>query len=205
MSEPDQNRDDTGRRDRKPYTAFANAFMCLAMSALLFSTPWYFGLQDVFGYIAGLILSIVCYFAAVVFLVMVMSFLSAALKTHPELRRLVPGAGTNEDAWQGAFGTATFLAIASSIHYVAIGIFGADGIVAVVAKAAVIVFILFAATQAATAIDGFFIRPLLASASEGEEARNNAITRVRKIGTIIFTAIALIAGIATIIDVAFLQ
>ena len=51
----------------------------------------------------------------------------------------------------------------------------------------------------------FFVRPLLESASANDEAKERAITRVRKIGTIIFAAIALLAGAATIIEVFFLE
>ena len=162
-------------------------------------------MSTLFGRTAGLILSIVCYFAAAVFLVFVMSFLSTMFREHPELRRVIPGTAANEDAWQSAFGTATFVAIASTIHYVAIGIFGAEGIVAAIAKVLTLLFLLGAASQAATAIDEFFVRPLLESASANDEAKERAITRVRKIGTIIFAAIALLAGAATIVDVFFLE
>ena len=98
-----------------------------------------------------------------------------------------------------------FLAIASSIHYVAIGIFGAEGFIAAIAKLAVLVFALGAASQAASAIDAFFIRPLLASSARDEEAEEKAISRVRKIGTLAFTAIAFAASIATIVEVFVLK
>jgi hypothetical protein len=193
------------REKTEGYTAVGNALMCLAMSTVLFVTPSYIGLSNLFGPIAGLILSIVVYFAAVVFLIFVMSFMSTILREHPELRRVVPWLGENDDAWQSAFGTATFLAIASSIHYVAIGIFGAEGFIAAIAKLAVLLFSLGAASQAVSAIDAFFVRPLLASSSRGQEATEQSITRVRKIGTLAFTAIALAASIATILEVFVLK
>ncbi len=184
------------------------------MFLLLFTGPSYFALEDIFGsilgfvgyasigYTIGSILSIVCYVSGVVFLLFVMSFVSSAFKKYPELRRLIPGAGSNQDAWQGAFAAAAFFAIAASIHFVFITIFGAEGIIAVMAKLAVFVFLLFGASMATTALDGFVVKPILASLSS-DEADRDALRRVRKIGTAIFLTITVLAGLATIIDVAF--
>ncbi|MDP8940054.1 MAG: hypothetical protein M3N10_07160 [Actinomycetota bacterium] len=71
-------------------------------------------LPTTFGDIAGLILSLVCYFAAMVFAIFVFSFASTGFEKHPELKVLLPSFMGREDAWQGMFGAATFFAIAAA-------------------------------------------------------------------------------------------
>ena len=56
-------------------------------------------------------------------------------------------------------------------------------------------------TQLAQAIDGFVIRPLIATAARGLQEFEPFIRRVRQVGVLIGSIVALIAGIATIIDV----
>lgn len=72
-----------------------------------------------------------------------------------------------------------------------------------IVKLAVFVFILFGATMATTALDGFIVRPFLDSLSADKADRDDVVKRVRKIGTAVGITITLMAGLATIIDVTF--
>lgn len=173
------------------------------MAILLFTAPWYFAPRELVGNIAGPILSTTSYIAGTIFLIFVISFASAAFKKHPELKSILPGAGASEDAWQGVFGAATFIAIASSIHFVFITTLGAQGLISVVPKIAVIFFLLMAIVMAANAIDGFVVRPLIASLSEGGSNPDPLAKRVRKIGTVIAVTITFLAAVAQIFDALF--
>ncbi len=193
---------DEGRK-KNSNTDLGYAFVCLCMAILLFTAPWYFAPRELVGHIAGPILSTVSYVAATVFLIFVMSFAAATFKKHPELRSLLPGARASGDAWQGVFGTATFVAIATSIHFVFIRALGVEGVISAVPKIAVFLFLLMASVMAANAIDGFVIKPLLASLSSGRSVSDPLAKRVRKVGTVIALSITLLAGLATIFDVLF--
>ncbi len=193
---------DEGKK-KNSNTDLGYAFVCLCLAILLFTAPWYLAPRELVGHIAGPVLSTVSYIAATVFLVFVMSFTAAAFKKHPELKSLLPGAGASEDAWQGVFGAATFIAIAASIHFVFIRALGAEGLISAVPRVAVFFFLLMAVVMAANAIDGFVVRPLLTNLSSGRSVSDPFAKRVRKIGTAIALAITLLAGLATIFDALF--
>jgi hypothetical protein len=68
------------------------------------------------------------------------------------------------------------------------------------AKILVYFFAVLRITQVAAAIDGFVIRPLIATASRGPYEFKPLIKRIRQVAVLIEFAVALIAGIATIIE-----
>jgi hypothetical protein len=150
---------------------------------------------------SGFILSGVGYFAGLVFAIYVFVFASNGLKKHPELRDLLPRFMSSEDGWQGLFGAATFAAIAAVAHWAGITVFGAAGIAAILVKLFVYFVLLLGLTQVAQAFDGFVIRPLISSASQGDDEREALAKRVRQVGAIIASVLAALAAIATVYDV----
>jgi hypothetical protein len=123
------------------------------------------------------------------------------LKKHPELRDLLPRFMSSEDGRQGLFGAATFAAIAAVAHWAGITVFGAAGIAAILVKLFVYFVLLLGLTQGAQAFDGFVIRPLISSASQGDDEREALAKRVRQVGAIIASVLAALAAIATVDDV----
>ena len=60
-----------------------------------------------------------------------------------------------------------------------------------------------AAVMAGNAIDGFVVRPLITSISEGRTGPNSNTKRVSKLGSVIFLIIAVLAGLAEIFSALF--
>jgi hypothetical protein len=77
------------------------------------------------------------------------------------------------------FGAATFFFIGAGVYWVAFSVAEATGFIAVLVKLFVYLILLFTPVQFAQAIDGLVVRPLIASASQGEGEREALAKRVR--------------------------
>lgn len=68
-------------------------------------------------------------------------------------------------------------------------------------KLFVYLMLLFTPVQFAQAIDGFVVRPLIDSASQGEGEREALAKRVRQVGTLVATVLGAVAALATVYNV----
>lgn len=126
---------DQGDQNTRPErTDFYNALFCGFFGLLLFLFPWYFSFDRIPYPLLGSVLSIVFYLTGLFFLVFVFTFANSGIKKNPELWALLPSFMGSEDGWQGLFGAATFFAIAAVVYWIAVIVFQAVGITAVLVK-----------------------------------------------------------------------
>lgn len=183
------------------WTDFGLGCGLLLSAGVFFISPWYF-LGDPFP--AGLLPTILAGFLYLVGLAGVafgLGSFSTGFQKTPELRALLPRLRGGEDAWQGALGTVTFLAIALILHVVVIWGFGVTGVAAGGVKLLIVFLGFLAAVQMISALDGFVIRPLIESAARGPKEFEPLVKRAQQVGTVIGFLIATAAGIATIVQV----
>jgi len=167
---------------------------------MFFFSPWFF-LGEFFpnGPLAWLV-SGVFYLVCALCVLYGIGYFSRGLRETPELRGLFPRILGSEDAWEGLFGSMSFLALILILYVVVLQGFHATGVVAWIVKAFILVLGLALTTQVVSAIDGLVIEPLIAAAAKGPEEFEPLIKRVRQVAALIGFVIALIAGIATIIQ-----
>ncbi len=187
--------DQGDQNPRQERTDFYTALFCGFFALLLFLFPWYFSFDMLPYPPLGSALSVVFYLAGLFFLIFVFIFANSGIKKNPELRALLPSFMGSEDGWQGLFGAATFLAIAAVAHWVALIVFEAVGVAAVLVKFFVYFFLLLAFSQVAQAFDGFVVRPLIRSASRGDAEREAYAKRVRQVGVILGATLGILASI----------
>lgn len=194
--------DQPKEESKERWTQFGYALACFGLAVFCFGAPSFFnfGTIDIpfsnnrIDSTVGTTSSIVCYFAGAIFSFYTVSFLLNSFEKHPEVRRYLRSLfGGSADAWDSALGSVSLIVVASVVYLLAVVLFGASGIVALLIKMFVYFFSFMGFVLGVSAVDTLVFKPFLHSIADRPPDRAAVSRKAAKVAVAVGTGIATLA------------